>query len=906
MTLTSRKREASVRRQAGRVRSVAAIGAAALVLTGLVAPGAQAAPPAKDSTFYASPDGRDIGQCQEQHPCSLGHVQEVVRKAAAKGKGDVTVLLADGTYRVDKPLEFRAEDGGREGRTVRWTAAPGARPVLSGSTEVSGWRLHDEASNVYVADTPAGLDTRQLYVNGVIAPRAAMQLALSDVTLTPTGMTIENPALAYLADLPAQDRIEFEALGDFTDRYSPMQSIEGNTITMAQPAWDNNTWGWDTAQFALMGEPTWYLENSLSFLDEVGEWYIDPDAGELYYKPGDGVSPQELDVELPRLETLVSIGGTYDAPVSHLELSGLGFTGTSWLGPSTDGYANQQNGMYLKGEYEYRPDDAFTSCSRGCEQFERTRNEWFQQPAAVQVSAADHITLERNTFRNLGQSALGIGNDANATLSSVGLGASDVQVLGNVFNEVSGHGIVVGGVRADAHHPSDERMTNKNILIENNTVNRVSVDYKDNSGILSTYVTNAQIVHNEVANVAYNGIDTGYGWGINDPGGSQDYVNRGYYKYNPLYETPTTLKDNLVAGNLVHNTKARFADGGNLYNLSASPGTVVEKNYMYNVSGVGLYLDEGTRYTVYRHNVLDGTNPWVFTNAYNAGNGTNDNTLQENWYNSGGAQIPNAEARNNRLIDNVRVSGSNWPDAAWEVICAAGVAPEYRTALNANLFGLDPRCGLADEPVAAPYVSDGGSAATSTFTQSGPHIGIAAAGADVWGGGGQQDDEFGTVYVPASVSSGDSISARVDVVNDANQFAKSGVMVRNDITQAGASAGYALMAVTPRYGVVLAWDSNGDGYVDTEARADVDTYRPIWVKLTRTDGGVVGAYSYDGVNYKQVGSEVALVGAEPTQDGGIFSTSHDRSRSRINLFSDVSLNAPAAAGATHLRVGHDG
>src|SRR5665647_2279031 len=133
MTLTSRKREASVRRQAGRVRSVAAIGAAALVLTGLVAPGAQAAPPAKDSTFYASPDGRDIGQCQEQHPCSLGHVQEVVRKAAAKGKGDVTVLLADGTYRVDKPLEFRAEDGGREGRTVRWTAAPGA--VLSPELE---------------------------------------------------------------------------------------------------------------------------------------------------------------------------------------------------------------------------------------------------------------------------------------------------------------------------------------------------------------------------------------------------------------------------------------------------------------------------------------------------------------------------------------------------------------------------------------------------------------------------------------------------------------------------------------------------------------------------------------------------------------------------------------------------
>jgi hypothetical protein len=90
--------------------------------------------------------------------------------------------------------------------------------------------------------------------------------------------------------------------------------------------------------------------------------------------------------------------------------------------------------------------------------------------------------------------------------------------------------------------------------------------------------------------------------------------------------------------------------------------------------------------------VLSGSNPWVFTNAYSAGNGTNDNTLQENWYNSGGAQMPNAEERNNRLIDNVQVNGNDWPSAAWEVICAAGVAPEYRTELNANLGGIDPRC----------------------------------------------------------------------------------------------------------------------------------------------------------------------------------------------------------------------
>lgn len=695
MTLMSHAREVSVRRK-GRWRAAAGCaGAAALLLSGLGTSIAQAAPPQKDKVYYASPDGRDNGQCQEQHPCSLEHVQGVVRHAAAKGKGDVTVVLADGTYRIDRPLEFRAQDGGRNGHTVHWTAAEGAHPEISGSTQLSGWQTYDDAANIYVADTPAGFETRQLYVDGVAAPRASTSLALTDLTLTPTGMTINNPELAYLADLPDQDRIEFESLGDFTDRYSPVQSIEGSAITMAQPAWDNNTWGWDTVQYSLLAESKWFLANSLSFLDRAGEWYIDPDAGKLYYKPADGVNPQELDIELPRVETLVSVGGTYDAPVSHLEFSGLAFTGTSWLGPSSnEGYVSQQNGGYLKGEYDYRPADAFTSCSRGCEAYERTRNTWFQEPSAVQVSAADHITFERNTFRNLGSSGLGIGNDDNATLTGIGLGASNIDVNGNVFTHVGGHALFVGGLRADAHHPSDPRMTNQDIRIANNTISHVAVEYQDNSGILSTYVTRAQIVHNEVANLPY-AIDTGFGWGINDAGGSQEYVRRGYYKHNPLYQTPTTLKDNLIAGNLVRDIKPDFADSGNIYNLSASPGTVIEDNYMYNVSGVGIYLDEGSRYILSRHNVLSGSNPWVFTNAYSAGNGTNDNTLQENWYNSGGAQIPNAEERNNRLIDNVRVSGNNWPSAAWEVICASGVAPEYRTELNANLGGIDPRCETA-------------------------------------------------------------------------------------------------------------------------------------------------------------------------------------------------------------------
>ncbi len=192
------------------------------------------------------------------------------------------------------------------------------------------------------------------------------------------------------------------------------------------------------------------------------------------------------------------------------------------------------------------------------------------------------------------------------------------------------------------------------------------------------------------AHVPYDGIDTGFGWGINDAGGSNDYVDRGYYKWNTLYTTPTTLKNTRVEGNLVHDTKSRFADGGTLYNLSANPGAVVAKNYLFNISGVGLYLDEGSRSMTWENNVVQGGS-FVFTNAYSLRNNTSDNVIQNNWYNSGGVSAPNAAAHNNKLINNLKVSGTNWPQGARDVICAAGVAPQYRTALNANQSGL-PGC----------------------------------------------------------------------------------------------------------------------------------------------------------------------------------------------------------------------
>ncbi len=658
--------------RAGRGLLTRAALAAALALAGVAAAPALSHA-ATTTTLYVSPTGSGTS-CSASAPCSPTQAKSSVEAIDGNMSGDIAVQLAGGTYRLSAPLVLGNADSGTNGHNVIWQAAQGASPVLDGGQQVTGWSLHDSANNIYAASVPAGTDSRQLYVDGALAPRASITINRSDVSMTYTGMTINNSALDYLASLPEQNRIELESQNSFTDHYAPVQSISGTKITMQQPSWDNNNWGYDTLASPFAGGQL-YLENSYSFLKNAGQWYLDPTAGQLYYKAPSGWNPASHDVELPRLTSLVQVSGSnVDNPAHNIAFQGLGFEHTTWLTPGSDvGYADQQTGTFLAQTYQ-QPSNFLSSCQSGCQQFEASRESLYQVPAAVQVSAAGNVSFSGDSFTHLGEVGLGIGQDGDAVASGIGLGASGVTADHNTFTDDSGGGIVVGGVQTNAHHPSDPAMTDQNITLTNNMINGVAEDYRDMAGILSTYVTHADIEHNEVTNLGYDGIDVGWGWGMNDAGGSQDYANRGTYNYQPRYTTPTTLKNTVVSGNKVHGTKKIFHDGGSIYNLSANPGGVIDDNYIYdNQHTVGLYLDEGSRYLTLSNNVVQDTGVWAFTNA-NANNNTNDSTFEYNWYNSGSTEVATGSPHNNQLIGNVSVSGTNWPSGAQQVISQSGIS----------------------------------------------------------------------------------------------------------------------------------------------------------------------------------------------------------------------------------------
>jgi hypothetical protein len=968
-------------------RKPAAVLVAAALLAGPLNSPAEAS--RSTHTIVVAPSGArhadDKGPGTSGRP--LATVQEAQRRAqaeAAKGNRDVTVQLLAGIHRLTSPLRFGAADSGRHGHTVTWKAARGAKPVLSGARAVTGWRLDNAATGIYKADVGTGFDSRQLYVDGAMAQRARLSLARSDITLNPAGFTIDNPKLAYLAALPDQQRIEFQALLTFTNRFAPVHSITGSTVVMQQPAWNNNTYGYDTLQSPFRA-PVFSLLNAKSFLDEPGEWYLDKSAGTLYYKPLPGQDLRRARVELPRLESLVEVGGSYAEPATDLSFEGLTFTGTTWLQPSSpNGYANQQTGTFITGVQPDRPADAFTSCAVGCRGFEGSRNNWAQAAAAVQVSAAERISFLDSTFVNLGSVGLGIGNDANAHATGVGLGAHHVSVVGNTFTASAGGGIVVGGVRPDAHHPSDPRMVNSDIRLADNRIHATALEYLDQDAIFASYATRLDIEHNSIADLPYTGIGVGFGWGANDPGGSPEYRNRGLYDFQPVYDTPTTLSDVRVVGNQVRNVVRTLTDAGCIYTLSAMPGSRIDENFCENSGQLGLYFDEGSRFIAVGRNVFVNTaGQWAHANNQN-GNRTGDLIVVGNFTtNPAITGIVNGN-RGNVAGGNVTISAANPPIDASRLIFNAGPTGRYRIPDPQRppvsaVIAADPATvnagGSATVTATVRNVSDDGAAgltasltvakgwraerigkpvgprlgpgATATqswtvtapasfatpvsrasleaalsfrangiryavtrsltltalnplstmrgygsvpsrFAEAGSEYAIITAGTDMWQDAGGSFDEYGTIYQDNAAGNAATVTARVTHLDDTNPWAKAGVAIRNELTGARTSPGYAVMVVTPGNGVAFQWDANGNGYLDSFSTVG-GIRAPAWVRLVRSGDQVSGYYSTDGTTWLKVGSTVNVPGIAATQDAGLIATSHAAGVLGQSSFSNFSV-----------------
>ena len=562
--------------------------------------------------IYVSPGGKGDA-CTRLSPCSLETARNKVRTLNQNMQQDLIIWLAGGTYHLDKPILLDSLDAGSNGFYVIYKALPGSTPILGGGQPVGGWQLHDAGKNIYAAPAPAGLEFRQVYINGSRAIRARTP-NLEDVwTLGPYYKALSSTyPLRIQADQIEEwrdlKRIELVWFAHWHHRRGRLDyfTVKDNAATVYIQSPENNNPNGETGPLNHHNQNNtfFYFENSYDFLDSPGEWYLDTQTNTLYVIPPSQIDLNTAEVIIPRLETLLQIEGSH-----HIQFSGITFEYSTWTKPSHTGYLTWQGALQLYTD-NLQP-----------------------IPGAIQLENAHHIRIEDCTIRHTGAHGL-------VTIVPV----HDNTFSGNTFTDLAAGGIVMNATVVRGYHYNE--------LVSHNLIDTFGQDYPEAVGILATLIADSTITHNEVRNGRYTGISIGWSWD----------------------DKPTGSDNNEISYNLVHDVMKLLDDGAGIYTLGRMDNTRIQYNYIHSIRPspyqgtnpiAGIYLDNGSTGKRVEYNVI-----MKVPEAFYAMNPPNyGNLFRRNYY----TKRPGAISLENVLEEFTRFEENEIPQPVLQIIEAAGI-----------------------------------------------------------------------------------------------------------------------------------------------------------------------------------------------------------------------------------------
>lgn len=557
-------------------------------------------------SFWVSPDGNDASIGTKQAPfLTLKRARDAVRAlpSSAFKDQDVYVYLAEGTYRLQKPLILDWRDSGRMGRNVIYSAESGAHPIISGAIQVKNWVVSDRSPNIFVAKINPCL-SRQLYVNGARAKRAQTApyppgflpswekggIEFIPTCLPSSECIVDPKDWTNVQEIEAVVETQWKMMRVPINAITPWSELSNGLISLQEPAWTNaniyfdpktnepGEWSfWQVARF----------ENALEFLTKSSQWYLNRALGLVYYFPRFGEDLSAADVELPILEALIIGQGTLENPIHHIRFEGLTFSYATWLGPSTNqGYVADQSGQLLVG-------------SNHSPNFIGHDENVVPTPGNISFTFANNVVFYGNIFEHLGGTGL-----------QFGAGCSNNIVDSNLFTDISSAAIELGAVTAMDSHPNNPAYILRNNLITNNLITHVSNEYVDAAGIFVGFTKNTTIINNTIFDVPWSGIAIGWGWGLLDEGSFPGLPNAVSGMWGEIH-SPTPNSGCKILQNKICNFLNVLWDGGAIYTTgqqgpSLEEGLLIEGNVAYGklASGGGniFYTDGGSRYIRLRSN----------------------------------------------------------------------------------------------------------------------------------------------------------------------------------------------------------------------------------------------------------------------------------------------------------------
>lgn len=524
--------------------------------------------PSPAATFYVAPNGNDAWSGTLAAPNAAGtdgpfatlpRARDAVRglKAAGPLREPVSVLLRGGVYRVEKAIEFGPEDSGTPEAPVTYAAYQDERPVISGGRVIAGWQKGD--GPLWKTVVPGVREGRwhfhQLFVDGQRRTRVRtpnVGYLYTEGTLAPF-----DRAKWYDPKITAKQGFRFRE-GDIRR----WQNFDDALIVIYH--------SWTTSiHFVTQLDPSerivklappstwpigyWWEYNTRYHVENVFEALDQP--GEWYLDRRTGAlfywpmaGEDPIRAEVVAPAVRQTLLVFAGQPAEKKYVEHLRFRGISFQ--HTDCHLAPDMPTDQQGATERLP--------------------------MVAALGLRHAVIEDCQFAHAGENGLWL----------------DAGCCDNVIRRCRIHDLGAGAVfigpKGAGNTP--ETRVERNVL-DNNFLQGGSHVFRGSQGVWIGRSSHNQVTHNEISDFHHLGISVGHSWGY----------------------APTSAHHNLVAFNHVHHiANGYFSDGGGIYTLGISPGTVIRNNVVHDVvptplmpvGGCGIYHDEGSTGILVENNVV--------------------------------------------------------------------------------------------------------------------------------------------------------------------------------------------------------------------------------------------------------------------------------------------------------------
>jgi len=578
-----------------------------------------------------------------EHPfINLLEGQNAARKFISTSPDDVEIILRAGVYTLSKTFELNDQDACKDHQKLTFKAYPNEQVIISGGKEIKNWkRVLGKNYFVAMADPKDGFAPffRQLFVND----RRVMQAKSDFIPVfsmpyddpkTPQvwdGYIVKTKAIKTYKRL-SQIRIfqegDFKHIEQMVNNIIPISDSE-SAIVMKQPYFMD----W-TKTYVYNNTNSIRVINALEELDEPGEFYLDQENHQVYYFPQCGEVIDQASIVAPTVETLVNVKGTEPNYLKNIGFEGLTFKYGNWLAPNTKEIGRSQADLYPN----------YTSME-----------------GQFNAQFTENLTIKNCSFLCHANAGIYLPSYNKSTL-----------IEGNIFNDLTAAAILLGD-----NHSFKEKGLNDSVLISNNVVRNIGQDFFQASGIYANCTKNLSVIHNDVADVAYFGINQRYG---GEKGNiAENFSGNTMFSGNRVSDFGTGSKYGFGIGDEV----------AGLY-IYGTKGSTISENYV-TYGGKNEFLEGSFRQdalgtkNVFSNNVSDAK---PAKRSFSASiENTKENVFFKNNYSNEKIETVHEKV----LFENhhLELEAPKWSEAAQTIINNAGLQPNYHHLLKQLSTGVN-------------------------------------------------------------------------------------------------------------------------------------------------------------------------------------------------------------------------